>query len=154
MRRRNPLIVVRHNASHAVVASAERLPDGGLKLRGVGPLDGQMPDVTHLIGQRFPDLPALRRALVAAMRGTVGDTLDHVLLSRWAYQTWVNQVSKAAKSLKGVAKETIPNGMVKPLPDGSLFIWADFRSEKAKLTVPREHWVWLRRPTDQSRRAT
>ena len=137
---------MRHNASHAVVASVERLPDGGLKLRGIGPLDGPMPDVTHLMGQRFPDLAALRRALVAAMRGDVGGTLDNVLLSRWAYDAWIDRASQAAQSINGVAPETIPDEMAKPLPDGSLLIWVDLPSGRVELTVPKGHWAWRRHP--------
>ena len=143
MRRRlNPLIIARHNASHAVVASVERMFDGSVKLRGVGPLDGQMPDATHLVGQCFPDLSALRRALVAAMRGDVGGTLDNVLLSRWAYDTWVDRASKAAQSINGVDSETIPDEMAKPLPDGSLLIWVDLPNGRVEFTVPKGHWAW------------
>ena len=139
---------VRHNASTAVVASVERLPDGTVKLNGVGPLDGVMPDVRHLLDQRFPNLSALRRALVAAMRGAVGDTLDHVLLSKWAYVAWEEKASQAAQSLKGaeVDPESIPDEMAKPLPSGDLLIWVDLPSGKVELTIPKDHWAWRRHP--------
>jgi len=108
-----------------------------------------MPEVGHLVGQRFPDLSALRRALVAAMRGDVGGTLDNVLLSRWAYDTWIDRASQAAQSLKGagVDPETIPDEMAKPLPDGSLLIWVDVPNhERVELVVPKGHWTWRKRP--------
>jgi len=144
MRKKVFTTVVRHNVSHAVTAVVERNDDGSVRLEGVQPLAGKMPEADHLLGQRFPDLAALRRALVAAMRGVVGDTLDHVLLSKWAYDAWMDRVSRAAETLVGVEPESIPDEMAKPLPDGGLLIWVDLPAGRVDLVVPIGHWAWRR----------
>ena len=127
-------VVARHNTSRAVMAVVEQLRDG-IKLRGVSPLDGVMPEVGHLVGQRFENLETMRKALIDAMRGPVGGTLNHVLLSRWAYDAWIDKIS-------GVDQDAIPDEMVKPLPDYGLLIWVDLPSGRVELTVPKGHWAW------------
>ena len=144
MRKKVFTTVVRHNVSHAVTAVVERNDDGSVRLEGVQPLAGKMPEADHLLGQRFPDLAALRRALVAAMRGVVGDTLDHVLLSPQAYAAWLERAAQAAAGLDGVSPDAIPDEMAKPLPDGSLLIWVDLPAGMVDLVVPIGHWAWRR----------
>ena len=138
-------ITVRHNVSHAVQAVVERR-QGGVVLKEVQPLAGRLPEVGHLLGQTLPDLPSLRRALVAAMRGVVGDTLDHVLLSPQAYAAWLERAAQAAAALDGVSPDAIPDEMAKPLPDGSLLIWVTLPAGRVELVVPRGHWAWRRPP--------
>lgn len=139
---------VRHNKSHAVLADVERVGEH-LRLLGVRPLDGDMPEVGHLIGAIFPDVAACRNALLAAMKGPVGDTLDNVLLSAAAYAAWLEKAGAAANRMValGIAPDAIPDEMAKPLPDGSLLIWVDIpQFGRVSMSVPKEHWQWRQRP--------
>jgi hypothetical protein len=108
-----------------------------------------MPEVGHLIGGLFPDIAACRRALLAAMKGHVGDTLDNVLISAAAYAAWLEKAGAAARQMAalGVAPNAIPDELAKPLPDGSLLVWVDVPAlGRVSMLVPKEQWQWKRFP--------
>lgn len=139
-------IRVRHNKSHAVWVDL-RATQGGYVLERVRPLDGPLPEYSHLQGETFPDVRSVRLAVLAAMRGVVGDTLDNVRLSMWAYTAWVEVASRAASGLGQIDPDSIPDEMAKPLPNGDLLIWVDLPDgNKATLNVPKGHWEWKKKP--------
>ena len=141
-------IKVRHNKRRAVWAQTEPAP-GGLRLVDVAPLDGPLPEVQHLLGQRFPNIGAVRRALVAAMKGAVGDTLDNVLLSRAAYDAWIRKALQAANEMRGtgVSSDTIPDERARERPNGSLEISIDLPTgRRISMIVPKGQWAWRPRP--------
>jgi DNA-binding transcriptional LysR family regulator len=142
------LMLVRHSPTRAVLADVEKHGQH-YRLVRISPHNGPLPECGHLIGQVFPDLAAIRRALIAAMKGTVGDTLDNVLLSAAAYTAWQETAISAAKRLvaQGMVIESIPDEMAKPLPDGRLLIWVDLPDgQKVELAIAKTDWAWRRRP--------
>jgi hypothetical protein len=136
------------NPNRAVLADVERVGEN-IRLVGVRPLDGEMPEVGHLLGGLFPDVKALRLALVAALKGVVGDTLDNVLLSGRAYAAWQQKAAEAARALpKGVDPGEIPDEKAKPLPDGRLLIWVELPGGgRVELAVPKDEWAWRVKPS-------
>lgn len=105
-----------------------------------------MPDVVHLMGPGIflPDLPGLRRAIEAAMRGPVGDTLDRVLLTRSVYDRWIAIAAEAAKNLPfGTDTSTIPDERARAISGGRLLIWIDLpNQQKVSLILEKDEWAW------------
>lgn len=144
-------IRVRHNKSRAVLADVRR-DARRLTLLALRPLDGPLPEVDHLIDQAFADFDAVRRALLAAMMGEVGDTLDNVSLSAQAYDAWMAKAAAAARTLaasgSSIDPDSIPDERAKPLPDGSLLIWVPLPDgARVELVVPKGQWAWRVRPS-------
>ncbi|RME81251.1 MAG: hypothetical protein D6775_14040 [Caldilineae bacterium] len=141
-------IKVRHNKAHAVWAVVEDTPDG-VRLVGVEPYQGPVPEVAHLLGAEFPDNASVRRALIAAMKGPVGDTLDNVLLSKRAYDAWLLFAQQQAARLasEGVHASAISDEMAEALPDGSLKIWVTVGEEEISMLIPPEEWSWKNPPS-------
>lgn len=142
---------VRHNKSRAVLAEVRRDADR-FTLVSVRPLDGPLPEVEHLIDQSFRDLGGVRNALIAAMKGEVGDTLDHVWLSEQAYDAWMAKAAAAARSFAATGgsldPDSIPDERARPLPDGSLLIWVHLpNGTRVELAVPEGQWAWRVRPS-------
>lgn len=141
-------IRVRKNKSHAVMARVERVDDG-LRLLEVEPQQGPMPDVDHLVGALFPDAGAVRRAVLAAMDGVVGDTLDNVLFTRQAYEAVMAAMTRAGSALRqaGIPLDAIGTEMAKPLPSGELLVWVDVKGgPRVEVVIPKGEWAWRRRP--------
>lgn len=133
-----------------VVAELKRVAYG-FELQTVVTTDGPAPDIGHLSGATFPDQQAVHLALVAAIKGRVGDTLDNVLLSPRAYRQWQETAAEAVRVAASmglrVDPDTIPDEMAKSLPDGRLLIWVDVPGfRRIQLVVPNGQWTWRNRP--------
>lgn len=133
----------------AVIAHWEDLPHG-LRLRRLTAQHGPLPEYEHLIDPRvyFPDLDALKRAVLATMHGPVGDTLDNVLLTERAYNQWMNHAQQALANLKTpLDPQAIPDERARALPNGCLRIWVDLpNGHTVKLDLPPEDWAWRNGP--------
>lgn len=109
-----------------------------------------MPDVAHLVGQLFIDLKSLRLAILAAMKGNVGDTLDRVLLSPAAYAAWYKTVDDNAAAIKKVEAADgaqIPDERAREISGKRLLIWVDLPTgEKICLILPQKEWAWRQKP--------
>lgn len=133
-------ILIRHNRRRAVVAHVGPT-DTGIRLLRLTPDSGPVPEYGHLSGREFPDMSALRRAVLAAMRGPVGTTLDRVLLSPWAYHSWLKTVEDT--DLADLDPQLIPDEQARPISGGRLLIWVDLpNGRKVDLIIPPEHWAW------------
>lgn len=138
-------LLIRRAPHHAVVAHVHHSPDGVTLLR-VTPDTGPVPEWADLTGHPFPDVNALRRAIVSRMRAMAkGEpqrtTLDRVLLSPRAYQAWMDLVG--ATDLAGVDPESVPDETAQPLPDGKLRIEAALPGRAPiRLDVPADEWRW------------
>lgn len=129
----------------AVIAHWEDTPHGLRLIRLTGK-SGTMPDHQHLLGGagRFPDLDALKRAVLATMAGPVGDTLDRVLLTQTAYQRWMETARNAVATLKTPLNgNAIPDERARALPDGRLRIWVNLpNGQTIKLDLAPGEWAW------------
>lgn len=128
----------------AVIAHWENTPNG-LRLIRLTKKTGPVPDHQHLLGAgRFTDLDALKRAVLAAMAGPVGDTLDRVLLTQAAYQRWMETARAAVATLKTpLDGNAIPDERASALPDGRLRIWVDMpNGQTIKLDLAPHEWAW------------
>jgi hypothetical protein len=133
----------------AVIAHWEDLANG-IRLRRLTEQRGPLPDHAHLMDPKayFPDLDALKRAILAALHGPVGDTLDHVLLTPTAYQRWIQTIQQTLQATKTpINPDHIPNERAKALPDGRLKIWVDLPTGRTlKLLLPASDWAWRNGP--------
>lgn len=144
-------VFVRHNTSYAVVAEVTPLQDDAIRVESVHPVDGRLPEVGHLIGGVFPSVKDLRQALVTAMKGVVGDTLDHVLLSQDAYHEWGRVAADAVRQAVAegvcISPENIPDEMAKPVDAGGLLVWVDIPGwRRIEMVIPKSQWAWRKRP--------
>jgi hypothetical protein len=76
-------------------------------------------------------------------------TLDNVCISAAAYAAWMEKSGAAAQEAvaHGIAPESVPDEMAKPLPNGGLLVWVDVPGlGRVSMVVPKEHWQWKRFP--------
>jgi hypothetical protein len=145
----NITLLVRHErrAVRAFLAPDE----GCLRLMKLEPVEGPLPEWDHLAGELFLDEDGVRRAVEAALRGAVGDTLDLVRLDEQAYRDWLARAGEAAnrwaRSGRLATLSAIPDERARPLPDGSLEIYLDLPGERVSLIVPPGRWAWRVRPS-------
>jgi hypothetical protein len=128
------------------------IPDqGGLRLMKLESIQGPIPEWDHLAGELFLDADGVRRAILAAMRGAVGDTLDLVRLDEQAYRDWLmlahDTITRWTNSGRFIDPQKIPDEQARPLPDGSLEIYLDLPGERLSMIVPPDRWTWRRQPS-------
>lgn len=137
--------LVRASRTRSCIAHWEATETGEIRLLRVSPDQGPLPDVGHLTGPGvvLPDLDALRRAVMAALKGPTGDTLDRVLLSRSVYNRWTALAAEAAKTLRDIDSPTIPDERARAISGGRLLIWVDLPDGGTiKMIVEKEEWAW------------
>lgn len=137
-------VLVRRSPSHSVIAHVLPVP-GGFHLLRLSPDKGAVPDVAHLLSSAgiFPDMQALRRAVIAAMKGPTGDTLDRILLSREACKKWGEVVESSAQRLAGIDQSQIPCEMARPISGGRLKIWVPLPDgNEISLVIEKNEWAW------------
>jgi hypothetical protein len=119
-----------------------------MKLEAV---EGPLPEWDHLAGELFLDEDGVRRAVEAALRGAVGNTLDWVRLDEQAYRDWLALAEQAAhrraRSGRVLDLTAIPDEQARTLPDGSLEIYLELPEERLSLVVPPGRWAWRVRPS-------
>lgn len=141
-------ILIRASRARSVIAHYDTT-DGAIQLIRLSPDAGPLPDYAHLIGQCFPDQVSLRLAVIAALSGPVGDTLDHVLLSRDVYDRWNQIAAQAARKLPTATDPAlIPDERARALSGGRLMIWVDLPEPvgTVKLIVAPGEWAWRAKP--------
>lgn len=138
-------IHIRRAPHHACVAHVHVSPEGVTLIR-VTPDIGPIPEWADLAAHQFPDIQALRRALIARMRAMArGEpqrtTLDRVLMSARVYQRWM-EITESA-DLDGIDPESVPDETARPLPDGRLRIEAAIPGRApVRLDIPADEWRW------------
>lgn len=142
--------LIRLSRARSCIAHWESVETGDIRLVRVSPDTGPVPDVAHLVGQLFIGLASLRLAVLAAMKGNVGDTLDRVLLSPAAYAAWNKTVAANAAAIKKVEAADvarIPDERAREISGKRLLIWVDLPTgEKISLIIPPEQWAWRQKP--------
>lgn len=140
--------LIRASRARSCIAHWDATPEGDIRLVRVSPNDGPLPDVGHLVGAQFRDLAGLRLALIAAMKGPVGDTLDRVLITRAAYDRVAGLLREIAARLPaGTDPDTIPDERARPISGGRLLVWVDLPTgERASVILEKGEWGW--RPGD------
>jgi len=141
---------IRKSKKRVVTAIVTNTPDGP-RLDGTREHTGPVPDADHLIGVTFPDVSALRRAVLASMDDEAGDALDNILLSRWAYDQWEKAATRAVRQAlmrgKFIDPAKIGQERAKQGENGSLIIYCDMPGiGRVELTIPPGHWSWRVKP--------
>lgn len=138
-------IQVRRAPHHACVAHVHASPEGVTLLR-VTPDTGPIPAWADLAAHPFPDVRALRRALVARMRAMArGEPrrkkLDRVLITPDAYRRWMEMAETVDPT--GIDPESVPDETARPLPDGRLRIEVAIPGRApVRLDIPADEWRW------------
>lgn len=140
----NIRVRVRHNRSLALIAIVVPVSGESLKLVGVEPQDGPLPDVQALIGQVFANRGDLRKAIEARMVSLVGETLEKVVLTESVMRAWMSLATRVAHAAvaRGVRPDEIPNERAKPVEGGRLLIWCDIPGQRVELIVGPSDWAW------------
>ena len=131
--------IIRSSRSRAVLAEIEYTPDGPI-LRAVHGHTGPIPKHEHLL-KLFPNISALRQEVFTALRSPAGDTLDRVLLSRAAYEAWLDAV--ATTDLAGIDPVSVPDEQARPISNGRLKIWVTLPDgREVSLILQPSEWAW------------
>lgn len=142
--------MVVYGDSSSVDVKYDRTLGGLYHVTAIEPYRGEivLEDFNHIIGSLFPDLDAMRRAVISAFSGDVGDTLDNVLLSHKGYTDYMNWVNSLDPDLfKNISPSDISDERAKPLPDGRLLIWIDILpATRLEKTIDKDDWSWKKRP--------